>query len=308
MAGATPYITPSMLLSRPAGLSWRTVPTLTADDAAQLAQLAQVCWTATSAVNVYCRQPLRAVVNTEQESGPAVSGRVGVNRATRRATVITRRAPVLSVQAVQFSQAFADSWSLVPAGQYRPRHPVVMSAGPAPETGPSGGNAIDIAPGYITLDQGRGGFDVMTSYTSGWPHAGLTATAGEAATELEVDDVTGWAGWTGFIYDGIQTELVQVTSAAAATPVQLPGIAGTVQAGPGTLTLSGPTAYQHQQWAVISALPGNALHGAALYAAVEALETLTSIAAQSMATQLPGGLGALATEAELRLDDFRRVA
>jgi hypothetical protein len=307
---ATPYITATMLLSRPAGLAWNVVPTLTADSAAQQAQLQQVCWTATSIVDTYCHQPLRAVAVNQQDNGPGTGGRVAVDRRTCRASVITRQWPVTAVNAIQYSQAtsFPETWALVPAGQYRIRKPVLQPAAGIPVTAPSGGNVIDIAPGYVTWDYGRGGWDVLTSYTSGWPHAGLTALAAEGAQTLTVDDVTGWAGWTGWLYDSTATELVTVTAAAAASPVQLPGVAGTVQAGPGTLTLAAPLAYAHQAGTVISALPGDALHAAALAAAVQALETIDAIAAQSLTTSLAGGTGALAEQYELLLDNFMAVA
>ena len=98
-----------------------------------------------------------------------------------------------------------------------------------------------------------------------------------------------------------------MTAAAADTPVQLPGVAGTVQAGPGTLTLSGPLASNHDVGTVISALPPVVLRAAALAATVEALETIDAIAVQSMSGQSVS-VGALAESCELLLDDFRRWA
>jgi hypothetical protein len=298
-----------MLGSHPAGLSWNTVPTLTANSAQQAAQLAEVCWQATSAVNRYCRQPLRATVNTETNTGPGLP-RVASDRATRRGTVVTRRWPVTSVQAVQTSLAssFPAQWTAVPAGLWKIRHPVILSAAPAPDSGPQGGNVIDVAPGYITWDYGRGGWDVMASYTSGWPHAGLTASAAAGSQSLAVDDVTAWAGAVGFVYDGVSTELVEVTGVSATSPVQLPGVGGTVQAGPGTLTLAEPLGFQHGPGAVVSALPPDAIRATALQAAVMALETIDAIATQSLSGQFAGGTGVLAEEVEMILDDYRRVA
>lgn len=306
---ATPYITPAMLQAAPAGLSWQVVPALTASGPEQAAQLQQVCWQATSIIDGYCRQPLRATAVTEQGCGPG-QARVSVDRNTRRGTLITRQGPVTAVNAVQVSQSrsFPPAWTLVPADRYRIRHPVLMPASGVPVTGWSGGYAVDVAPGVITWDYGRGGWDVLNSYTSGWPHAGLTSAAASGDGTIGVDDVTGWAGWTGFVYDSTVTELVTVTGAVADSPVQLPGAAGTVQAGPGTLTLSGPLANAHAAGTVISALPGAVLQAAALRAAVMALETIAAIAVQASTGNLPGGLGALATESELALDSFRRIA
>ncbi|WP_157536211.1 hypothetical protein [Kitasatospora mediocidica] len=298
-----------MLTAAPAGLSWSVVPTLTAGAPAQLAQLAQVCWQATSAVDRYCRQPLRAVINTETSAGPGLP-RITSDRNTRRGTIVTRRWPVTSVAAIQVSPsiAFPEQWTLVPPGQWRIRHPVILSAAPTPETGPSGGNAIDVAPGYITWDRGKGGWDVMTSYQSGHPHAGLAASATSGAQTLTVDDVTGWADTVGFLYDGVSTELVEVNAAAATTPVQLPGIGGTVQAGPGQLTLSQPLAFSHGAGAVLSALPPDVIRATALQASVMALENIDAIATQSLSGQMAGGTTILAEEVELILDDYRRVA
>lgn len=309
MPGGTPYITAAMLQSAPAGLAWNVVPTLTASTADQQAQLAQVCWHATSFVDTYCRQPLRATAATDSGTGPG-QPRIACDRVTGQGTLITRRWPVTAVSAIQVSVAstFPPSWTLVPASQYLIRHPVLMPAAPVPVEGPSGGNAVDVAAGNITWDYGRAGWRVMISYTAGWPHAGLAASAAQNATTVSVDDVTGWAGQTGFMYDGQATEAVTVNTAAAAAPVQLPGAAGTVQAGPGTLTLSAPLASAHAAGTVISALPGTVIRAAALAGAVEALETIDAIATQSLSGQMAGGTGVLAQQCELALDDFRRVA
>ena len=233
--------------------------------------------------------------------------RVSVDRNTGNGSLITRQWPVIAVNAVQVAEArgFPPQWTLVPPSSCRIRTPVLMPASGAPVTTASGGNGVDIAPGYLRGDR-RGRYLVSLSTASGYPHAGITATAAEGAESLTVDDVTGWEGWTGFVLDGPATECVTITAAQAATPVQLPGIAGTVQAGPGTLTLAEPLGYEHPAGTLITAIPLAALQAAALSAAVIALETIAAIAVQSSSGQLPGGLGALATESELALDDFVR--
>ncbi|MEU8920301.1 hypothetical protein AB0D10_05095 [Kitasatospora sp. NPDC048545] len=299
-----------MLLSQPAGISWKVMPTLTADASSQLAQLQQVCWSATAAVDTYCRQPLRATVVTETQAGPGGS-RVSVDRHTRMGAVVARHRHLSDVWAVLLSPArtFPSVWSPVPAGQFRLRTPAAF-AGPIPATGPSGGSAIDVAPGWIDWRQGRGGWQVQTSYTSGWPHAGLTAPAAAGAMSISVDDVTGWGGahgTAGFCYDGASTETIAVSGAIATVPVVLPNTATAVQTGPGTVQLAQPLTQNHATGAVVSALPPNVVHAAVLAAAVEALEGIDAIAAQSLSGQLAGGTGALATEVEMLLDDFRRV-
>lgn len=310
MPGGSPYITAATLLARPAGISWTIVPTLTANSAQQTAQIQQACWNATSTVDGYCRQPLRATINTEMGTGPG-QPRVSVNRASNVATLITRRWPVTDIAAIQTSQAcyFPPVWTLIPAGQYRPRHPVITSSGPAAVTTPTGGNVIDVGPCYINWDYGRGGWDVMTSYTSGYPHAGLTGPAIATAETLAVDDVTAWGdGWAGVIYDGVNTEPVQVTTAAATTPVTLPGVGGTVQAGAGTLTLSSPLSFPHAAGTIVSAIPAEALRGVVLAATVEALEGINAIATQSLSGMTAGGTGALTATYRAILDKYRAIA
>jgi hypothetical protein len=305
MAGGTSYISTGMLTSQPAGLSWNVVPTLTASGAGQLAQLATVCGTATSQADTYCRQPLRATVSTETLRGPGMP-RVSVERDTGIAGLITRRWPVTQVLAVQVSPArtFPPEWVLVEDGQYSVRHPPVLSAGPAMETGPSGGNAVGVAPGWITPERGK--WNILLSYVAAYPHCGIASAASEGGTTLQVDDVTAWDGVTGIIYDGASTEFAQVLSATAAAPVQLPGVAGTAQAGTGTLTLSSPLAFDHDPGTVLSAIPLSAVHGVALMAAVQALETIDAIATQSLSGQMAGGTGVLAEQAEIWLSGFRR--
>lgn len=310
---ATPYITPAMLTSRPIGISWQVVPTLTASTEQQLAQLAQECWTATSAADRYCRQPLRAVAVTDPpETGPG-RGRVSVSRDTGIAKLITRRWPVTAVLAVQVSpvRSFPPAYTLVPPPATLIGRPVIASGGPVPPTGPDGGNVIEVAPGYIGRC-GQGRERVMWSYGHGWPHCGLTAPASAADEEISVDDVTGWAVPQGFsggtVYDSVLTEGIEVISAVADTPVQLPGVAGTVQAGPGTLTLSAPLASAHAAGTVVSALPPDFLRAVALQAAVQALEGIDMIATQSVSGQLAGATGELATEVEMILDNYVRVA
>ena len=298
-----------MLTSHPAGLAWATVPTLTASPGQQMAQLADVCWQATSAVDRYCRQPLRATVATETLRGPGMP-RVAADRSTRTATLITRRWPVTSVAAIQISRAssYPAQWSALPTGQWKIRTPLILDAAPQPATAPQGGNVIEVGPGFITWDLGRGGWDVMPSYQHGWPHAGLTAASTAGAQSLLVDDVTGWAGAVGWAYDGVSTELVEVTTAAAAAPVQLPGVGGNVQAGPGVLTLAQPLGFPHGAGVVVSALPPDAIRATALHAAAIALETIDAIATQSLSGQFAGGTGVLAEAAELILDDYQRIA
>ncbi|RPE39748.1 hypothetical protein EDD90_2765 [Streptomyces sp. Ag109_O5-1] len=303
----TPYITPAMLTSRPAGISWAVVPTLNADTAAQQAQLEQVCWVATSVLDTYCRQPLRATVKTDTRPGPGMP-RVAMDRATGAGILVTEHRHVTDTVALALAPArtYPAAWSVIPLGQYRPRHPVFPGAGLS--TGPVGGHTVDVAPGHIDARWGRGGWLVQLSYISGWPHTSLTAAAKAGDTQISVDDVTGWAqGWSGMAYDGPATEQVTAPTATATTPLVLPNGAGTVHSGPGTVTLAAPLTQPHPAGTVVSALPADVVHAAVLAATVQALETIDAIATQSLSGELAGGTGALATEVEMILDDYRRV-
>jgi hypothetical protein len=308
MPSGTPYITSSILLNQPAGLSWTIVPTLTADAVQQTAQLDYVCQQVTSLVDGYLQQPLRATIVTEQNQGPGMP-RVSVDPHTGIAGLVTRQSPVTAINAIQVSEArcFPPNWTLIPPSQARIRTLVLQPASGVPVYGCSGGNAIDIAPGYIDRRHGRGHWLVADSYTSGWAHTSLTAAANAGENTLEVDDVTGWAGWTGFLLDAQATEVSSVVDVSATTPVMLPGLGCTVQAGPGTVTLSSGLENNHAAGAVFTAVPLGALQAAALTAAVIALETIAAIAVQSTSGMLPGGLDALAAESKSELNPFCRV-
>jgi hypothetical protein len=302
-----PYISSDVLLNQPAGISWQVVPTLTADSAEQTAQLDLVCQQVTSLVDGYLNQPLRAVCVTEEARWPG-QPRVSVDRHSGIGQIVTRQWPVIAVNAVQTSPArsFPPAWQLIQAEQARIAVPVLKPVSGSPVTTASGGNRIDLAPGVLQQGFGREQQLVSWSTTSGYPHTQLSADVASAAQSVPVDDVTGWEGWTGVILDGPQTEWVSVMSATATAPVQLPGSGGTVDAGPGTLTLAAPLASGHKQGALLTAIPLAALQAAALKAAVIALETIAAIAVQSSSGQLPGGLGALAFEAEVALQPFAR--
>lgn len=303
-----------MLVRIPNGVSWGIIPWPKATSAEQQAAQMDVCWKATSIVDTYCRQVLRATADTEQLAGPGVP-RCNVDRNTGNGVLQMKRWPVTSVLAILTAPARSFdpvAWSPVPAGNWRIRHPLIYSGDSASATAPDGGWTIDVAPDYINWRCGRGGQVVQVSYVNGWPHTSLTETAGSGASVLSVDDVTGWAGASGFAYDGAATEQLAGVSVSAASPLVLPNGAGEAQAGPGTITLTAPLAYEHQQGTVISALPASVIHAAALAATVQALEgAVDAIAIQSLSGEhVQTGMSSegLSTEYELLLDPYRRVA
>lgn len=313
MAVGTPYITPGMVSNSPTGVSWQIIPKPGADGAAQLAELTNICWRATSIVDTYCNQVLRATVDNQELTGPG-SRRVGVQPGTFNGLLVMSRWPVTQVLAIQTSpnRSFPRTWTPVPSGMYEPEHPLInLYTDAASATGPDGGASIIVAPGYIPpLSCGRNSTRILVSYTNGWPHTSLTAAANSGDTVLHVDDVTGWAGASGFAYDGAQTETVSVLSVSATTPMNLPNGVGTAQAGPGTITLSSALANPHAVGVCVSALPANVIWASALAAASQALEAgFTSISVQNIAGSLTeGGHGVadVQTSYEWLLEPFMR--
>jgi hypothetical protein len=310
---ATPYITPSLLANAPTGVSWDIIPFPGASSDAQLAEQTAVCWRATSIVDTYCNQVLRATVDTEELSGPGAP-RVGVQRDTGNGLLVMRRWPVTEVLAVQISsnRSWPREWSPVPAGRFEVERPLInMATDTASATAPDGGSGILVAPGYVSWDHGRNGQRILVSYTNGWPHTSLTAAAQVGDTVLQVDDVTGWTGANGFAYDGASTEALSVSSVSATSPLPLPNGAGAAQTGPGTVTLTSPLTYAHDAGVVVSALPANVLWATILAAATQALESgITAITIQDIpGSQTVGGHGVSDLEMQYKelLDPFKRI-
>jgi hypothetical protein len=285
-----------------------------ASTAQQLAEQTSICWRATSLVDTYCNQVLRATVDNEYLTGPGAP-RVGVEQDTCIGTLVMRRWPVIDVLAIQTAsnRSFPRTWSTVPASKYEVTYPLINAlTDTAAVTAPDGGSSITLAPGVVPpLRCGRNSTRILVSYTNGWPHASLTAAASAGAMSLSVDDVTGWAGASGFIYDGSATEPTSASAASAATPLALPNGVGTAQTGPGTITLASPLANTHPAGAMVSALPANVLWATILACATQALESgIDAIAMPAIpGTQTTGGHGVeeLETQYEALLDAFRRV-
>ena len=314
MALGTPYVTPQMLMDAPTGVAWSLIPQpKSGGTPEQTAEVTNLCWRATSIVDAYCNQVLRATVDNEYLQGPGAP-RVGIQQGTGNGLLVMRRWPVTQVLAIQTSsnRTFPRAWSTIPAGQYDILHPLINQyTDSASATMPDGGSSILVAPGYIVDWYGRNGQRILVSYTNGWPHSSLTANAAVGATTISVDDVTGWTGAAGFVYDGASTEPVSVTSVAATTPMQLPNGAGTAQTGPGTVTLSAPLSAAHTAGTVVSALPASVLWATVLAAAAQALESgITSVSIQNIpGSETTGGKGVedLITEYEVLLEPFRRI-
>lgn len=298
-----------MLTSAPTGIAWGSIPTPKASAPAQLAEQTNICWRATNMVDAYCNQTLRATLDVELVSGP--NFRLTLD-ATGVARVITSRWPVLDVVSARVSPraAFPRSWQVLPPSAALPEEPPMTFGSTVEGAAGAGGAAVLIAPGYVTWYGGRGGYLVELSYVNGWPHSGLTVNAAAGVTTLTVDDVTGFTGASAFLYDGGNTETVNVTSVAATSPVTLPSGA-VVPVGPGTLTLASPTTFPHRAGVACSSIPQDVSWATVLYGAAQALTRgSTAITAQAMpGSQVAGGKSTdeLKVEAEILLAPYRRI-
>lgn len=301
-----PYITPEMLRAAPTGIAWSSIPSIKATAAQQLAEISNLCVRATAMIDGYCNQPLRATIDTEEFTGPGdfrcqlQPGGVG--------RLLASRSPVTSIVSGQISSSasFPRSWQTIPANQWEPERPLIGVYGTtAPGGSGSGGQGILLAPGWVSWMFGRQSSRVQVTYINGWPHTATTATAAAGATSLAVDDITGWTGAAGTVFDdgGIQ-EFVSVTTVTPAT-------VGAIS-GPGTLTLSAGLSFGHQAGTLVSTLPAS-VHQAAIYFCVAQALTrgATATTVQTVSGGASGG-GTASQEAYIKMAQnlihtYRRV-
>jgi hypothetical protein len=308
---ATPYVTPEMIVNAPTGISWNIIPFVKATSPQQLAEQTNMCWRATSMVDEYCNQPLRATIDTEAVQGPDY--RMTIQNGTGNARIILSRWPVTSVLQVAVSpNSFPRSYQLVPSGYYEPEVPPISTYGSsAPSAAADGGQAILVGGGYLNRALGRYGYIAQSTYLNGWPHCSTTAAASSGTQTIQVDDVTGLSGAQVFLYDGAQTETATVTSVTADTPYPLPYGANTASAGPGTAQLTDTTTYTHGAGVVVSALPQNILWATILATVIQALESgVTAVTIPSVpGTKTVGGQGIEDLEVEWKnlLTYYRRT-
>jgi len=275
----SPYLTPRTLRAASTGISWGTIPNPKATVAERLAEQMNICQRASGDADAICHQVLRATLDTEQGQGPG-STRVNIQRDTGLGVITARRFPILQVVSVQTATARGgpQNWSPVPSGRFWPAEPATEVYGTsAPSAVGEGSQQILVASGYIRgprLSQ-----FVQWQYVNGWPHAGVTVTAMSGATELEVDDCTGWApvtdgaqGALGVLQDGGKQETFTCTAASAAS-------------GPGTLTLASPLVYQHDPGVLATTLPAQAQLAMIYLCVAQALERG---ATATVHAQMPG--------------------
>src|SRR5215469_10704565 len=270
-----------MLHDAPTGMPWDDIPVPNASLQAQLAEQTNVAWRVTGEVDAWCNQPLRATLDIEEEIGPDY--RITVKNGL--ASMWMSRWPVISIQGgqVAYAAALPPAWSPIPATAMRTRTNIASPYGTSvPGADAAGPAQIDIGNGYVNWFQGREAYRVQIAYLNGWPHTSLTAQCIAGATTLNVDDVTGMAGATCFVYDGAATETVQVQSATATNPVTIFDNI-TVQTGPGTLTLPTGTSFSHNTSIVVSAMPQVIFWATILLAAAEVMtEGATSYTVSSV--------------------------
>jgi hypothetical protein len=322
--GLAPYISPTVLQAAPTGIDWTTIGPSPLDDltpAQNMAEMWNMCARATSRVDGYCNQLLRATIDVEPlhgpdyrvTSGPASGGAWPTpwwgNTAAQNARLIVSRWPILQVTGVQTcpNGQWPRVWTAIPAGFFEAEMPPLGVYGSvSPGGSAEGGQAILVGGGYINWSYGRNGWAIEVTYINGWPHCSLTSAVTVGATSLPVNDMTGWGitnyqgtftGATGRIADWGQQEAVHVTAASTAS-------------GPGNLTLSTGLTYPHQAGTLVTTLPSSIEQACIYFAAAEALTrgaTSTTIhAVGGHAQSSDEGARALIEEGELLCHAFRR--
>jgi hypothetical protein len=320
VSAGTPYVTPEMLLAAPTGVVWSSLgPGPRPTPLQQFDEQVNLTRRATSMIDGYCCQPLRATVDVEDLYGPGDMRFQLVPSGAAR--LLLSRSPVTMVLGGQICAAasFPPNWSPIPATSFKIEKPLIGVYGTTvPGGSDNAGQAVLLAPGIATWRGGRGGWQVQVAYVNGWPHGSLQAPAAAGDQVVSVDDCTGWCP----LPSGSQPipHLAHLTSSGAAGTVYDPGkqeifttLAASATSGPGMLTLAAPLAMDHGVGVMVSTLPSSVIQAAILYCVSQALirgATATSIQATSGGAGGSGGAGAgidHAGEAELLIHAYKRV-
>lgn len=302
----TPYVTPSVLISAPTGIVWSTIgPGARPNPQEQWDEQLNLCRRATSMIDGYANQPLRATVDNETLYGPGDLRFQMVPNGNAR--LLLSRSPVTQVLGglVQMAATFGQQPTMIPAVNFKIANPLIGLYGTTvPGGSDNAGQAVFLAPGIVSWLAGRYGYEVTVTYVNGWPHGSTQTPTVAGVSELQVDDCTGWGppsnlphGATGTLYDPGLQETFTVLAASAPS-------------GPGTLVLAEPLAYPHAVGVMASTLPSSVIQAAILYCVSQALvrgATATSIQASPGSSSGGGGGEDLAGEAELLVHPYRRV-
>jgi len=281
-----------------------------------------ICARATSRVDGYLNQTLRATIDIELlhgpdfkvTSGPGAGGSSPTpywGNAGFNSRMILSRWPVLQVTNVQTcpNSVFPRQWTALPANYYEPEVPPIGIYGSATPGGSAqGGQAIIVAPGYINWNYGRNGWAILITYINGYPHTWITSQVAAGATTIPVEDTTGWAlenyfgsytGATGTIKDSGQQESIHVTGTSTAS-------------GSGNLTIASPgLAYPHAPGTIVTTVPTAIEQACILFATAEALTRgATSTTIHDIGGHAQGSMGDmenLISEGELLLYPYKRT-
>lgn len=305
---------PSSLTAHADGhwLGWDTIPALGATAGEQLAEQTNICFRASQTADSYLNQTLRADVALEELRAPDYRANIP-GTGTGSLQILASRWPVAQVVGAQVSPAtsFPPAWVSIPPEYLRLGFYGLQTISGTASTDASGVGTmwIEIAPGYVNWASGRNAWRIQIAYINGWPHTSLTAAATSGTDTLEVDDVTGWAGYNGQIYDGAQTEGITGSEATATSPLTV--IGQTVQSGPGTLTLASPLQFGHPAGTLVTAMPYNVIWAVALFASAEALTRgATAVTVPGIPGSMTGGgtdVDGLVKRAQDLLAPYKRI-
>ena len=257
--GLSPYITPAMLLSSNYGVSWSTFPRPGASAAEQVSSQLDYCWTVTADMDTLASMALRATVDTETEFGPDWIITILPNGWAR---FRLSNWPILQIVSAQVSSSSATppAWTTIPTTSLMTEHAGLPLTGSTVPTGAGPGpTAALIAPGYVG-GNGRKGDLVSVTSINGFPVAGIDTVAHAGDRSLHVDDITGWIGARGTIYDPPYREPVSVSAATPDTTGEI--------SGPGTLTLTTGLQFTHTPAVGVSGTPDQRILLSAMPAAL----------------------------------------
>ncbi|MES1975821.1 MAG: hypothetical protein V4472_25465 [Pseudomonadota bacterium] len=311
------YVSPSdVQLLMPLGVNWKSLGGPNPTPNLNAMAILEACKTATRQVNSECGQSLQTAVRTESVMAPG--HRCGI-LPDGTARFIASFSPIMAVLLAEVAYTWPSgnpavyNYRTLNPGQAFPEYTAPSDdwQSAAPGTAAPGQNAILITGGAVNWCNGRMGERVQMFYLNGWPNSQLTAEATSGTSTLTVDDVTGWAGVAGELYDGERSEGVFVKSVTAANSK-----AGT-PVGPGTLMLQAPLVNTHTPSVtsplLVSAMPHGVRWAAGLFSKAVALrQGATVVSAPGGKTQSSSGsTGAIEDalhEAALSLGTYRRTS